>query len=501
MTYSVVIYARVSQTRDERSKSVDDQLRELRKWAHREGWPIVGEFRDDDVSASRYATDKHRPGWEQTMSVITSGQARALLLWELSRATRDRAVSVALETACAAQGVKIGYGGRLHDVATADGEFSVGLDALLAARESAMTSDRVRRAAESRAARGAPHAALPWGYRRVFDPATGRVRGYEIDPVRGPIVREMVARLLDCEPANAIAADLNRRGIPTAGAGRCTRRCACRETNDARMPDPNLLGEHTRFSGQWTGANLSKHVLKPALAGLRTRHGELVDVKATWPPLISVDDHYRLRAMYASPERDKWRNSSTLRHLGTGLFRCGREGCEGRMRVVIRHDNSDYACKSCMRVSRRQAAVDEFVQAVIIARLSRPDALEALTGSGDDDARAGARSEVLRLEAEMSETQALLRAGRLTPLDMAIYREGWETRIATARATAMPPEIPAALTGMTGPDAAAAWEQASIATRRAVLDVLAVVTILPAPGRGGQPFAPEYVDIDFSARS
>jgi DNA invertase Pin-like site-specific DNA recombinase len=487
--HPVVLYARVSQARDERSKSVDDQLAELRTWAKREGWPIVGEYRDDDVSASRYSNGKARPGWEQTMAIVASGRVKALLLWELSRATRDKAVSAALETACAARGVRIGYSGRLHDPATADGEFAVGLDALLAARESAMTSERVRRAAEHRATRGQPHAALPWGYRRVFDPATGRVVAYEIDPERGPIVQEMVRRVLNYESANAIAADLNKRKIPTAAAGKCTRQCGCRATNSGK-PNPNWEGTHTRFSGRWTGANLSKHILKPALAGLRTRNGEVLDVKATWPPLISVDDHHRLRALYASPERDKWRNTTgrrEVKHLGTGLFWCGREGCDGRMRVVRRHDRSDYACRSCMRTGRRQAVVDDLVQKVVIARLARPDIMELLAGPDTDEQRQRAASEVIRLRAEEADMRRLVREGRLSPLDLADWRDGWTPRLEAAERAARPPQLPSAVSDMVGSDAEQRWAKASIANRRAVVDVLLVVMILPM-GRNRELF-------------
>src|SRR3712207_1055367 len=104
--HPVVLYARVSQLRDTRATSVDDQLAELRRWAQREGWPIFGEFRDDNISASKYANGKARPGWEQALKAVQSRRVRALLVWELSRATRDKAVSAALETVCASSRVK-----------------------------------------------------------------------------------------------------------------------------------------------------------------------------------------------------------------------------------------------------------------------------------------------------------------------------------------------------------------------------------------------------------
>jgi site-specific DNA recombinase len=495
--HPVVIYGRVSQVRDDRAKSVDDQLAELRRWAQREGWQVVGEYRDDGISASKYATGKTRPGWEQAMTAVNSGQVVALLVWELSRATRDKAVSAALETACAARGVRIGYGGRLHDPATADGEFSLGLDALLAARESAMTSERVRRAAESRAVRGRPLAGVAYGYRRVRNPATGAAVGREVHPEYGPIVQEIVRRLLDREPANAIATDLNRRNVRAPATGRCTRDCGCRKANG--RPDPNWKGEHNTTSGRWTGGNLSKLAQRAVYAALPTHHGEILEgVKATWPALISVDDHYRLRALFASPERDKWRNPSTLRHLGTGLYRCGRPGCDGRMRVVAQADKPRrYDCRECHKVSRLQVPVDDFVQRVIVGRLARPDALDVFLGPDDDKARAAAASEVTRLQAELAEMQRLLRAGRLKPLDMVAYREGWEPRMAAAEAAARPSVVPGAVVGLAGPDAARRWAQASIATRRAALDVLAVVTIMPMGGRRGQPFDPASVVMEW----
>ena len=50
------------------------------------------------------------------------------------------------------------------------------------------------------------------------------------------------------------------------------------------------------------------------------------------------------------------------------------------------------------------------------------------------------------------------------------------------------------MTGIAGPDAEKRWADASIATRRAALDTLMTVTILPVI-HGGQPFDPDGVEI------
>ena len=58
-TYRVGLYGRLSSERGAvLSKSVDDQLSWLRRWAAGEGHQVVAESRDDGVSASRYARKK-----------------------------------------------------------------------------------------------------------------------------------------------------------------------------------------------------------------------------------------------------------------------------------------------------------------------------------------------------------------------------------------------------------------------------------------------------------
>lgn len=139
----MVVYGRVSQDRSE-GKSVDDQLAECRAWAQREGWQVIAEHRDD--GASRYANGKTRAGWQACMDLITAGKVDLLVVWEVSRATRDRAVWSALVVACLERNVKIGAGGKVHDPSDPDDGFLLDLQGALAVRESAVTSKRIRRA-------------------------------------------------------------------------------------------------------------------------------------------------------------------------------------------------------------------------------------------------------------------------------------------------------------------------------------------------------------------
>lgn len=353
--FPVVLYARVSRVRDERHKSVDDQLRELRAWAAREGWRVYDEHRDDDVSASRFARGKQRDGWQGTMDDLGSGRVRALLAWESSRTTRDKKVFAALEETCRLHRVLYGFSGQLYDLATSEGEFQVGLRNLLDIQESAKISERVQRAVNSRAADGRPHGAVQFGYRRLIDQRTGAVLGREEDPGAAPVVREIVQRVLARESGKAIADDLNTRGLTGAQGG------------------------------LWTSTSVSKIAQNPAYAGLRVHHGEVVpDVRGNWPALINLDDHQRVVALFRDPERDKFRGTTKSKHLGTGIFRCGAEGCDGRMRAMVTGGRQNrYGCRACMKVSRAQAPVDACVEDHVLARLAAPDLFSQLLAPDD----------------------------------------------------------------------------------------------------------------------
>lgn len=461
----VVAYARVSRDRGE-SRSIPEQFDELRRWAARETWTILGEH-SDTVSASRYSA-KARPGWMAVMDLINSGTVAVLLLWEISRSSRDRQVYAALLAACVDNGVKVGVNGKVHDPSDPDDGFMLDLGGALSVRESAMTSKRTRRDVEARALLGRPHGSLPYGYKRVIDPETGRTIGREPHPDHAPVVREIVRRLLAREPADKIAKDLNARGIPTS------------------------------TGAQWRGGNLFTMARRPVYAGLRQFQGKILeDVQATWEPLISVADHHRLNEMHADPDRDKFRNSTAVKHLLTGIARCGL--CGGPMRVVAHATRpAAYACRACMKTSRNQAHVDEAVTKLVVARLSMPDALAAF--SSDDAAEQEARAELARLEGKLREARQAWEDDELSLSDYKDMKARLSPKIDAARERARPKHLPEALEGMVGPDAADRWQRASVAARRTVLDALLEVTVRPV-GRGGARNGRKPVEFDPSTLS
>ena len=89
-------------------------------------------------------------------------------------------------------------------------------------------------------------------------------------PTEGPIVRQLVDRLLSGESLSALARWLNEEGIPT--------------------PSTEYRLAKGKTPAKWTGPNLRGMLKSPHLAGRRIHHGRDVG-PAAWPALIPVEKH------------------------------------------------------------------------------------------------------------------------------------------------------------------------------------------------------------------
>ena len=81
---------------------------------------------------------------------------------------------------------------------------------------------RTLRATAADAASGRPHGLAPYGYRRTYDPLTGKTAGQEPDPATAPVVAEIITRVAGGEPIEAVTRDLNARADPSPRGGQWT---------------------------------------------------------------------------------------------------------------------------------------------------------------------------------------------------------------------------------------------------------------------------------------
>lgn len=465
----VVLYARVSSERQARdSTSVDDQLAALREWAERAGHEVVGTFRDDGISASRFAR-KTRPEWQQAMDQISTGRVDVLAVWALPRASRDRMAYAALIAACIDNGTRIALDGRLFDPADPDDGLTLDVQNMLAVNGAARISKDAKRAAASRASRGAPHGRPIDGLRIIYDPTTGKAQRRELDPVRAPIVREIAERILAGESAYSVARDLNGREIKSS-------------------------------SGKpWRGQNIVKRISSPSLAGLVEHDGRLVD--AEWPGVITPDQYHRIVALLAQPDRKKHRSGVRIRYLLSGIARCGV--CSAPMYTIPKRradGTSDprYACSGPhVCTSRRVEPLDELVEGAVIRFLSRPDVAAELADGDADAERKAASERAAELNAMLIKARKMVKERRLSLDSLADLEEWAVPERDECERRARPPFVPTVVYDVIGPEAAARWKATDVRARREIVRALFTVTVnksLPRNQRTG--FDAATIDVE-----
>jgi site-specific DNA recombinase len=463
-----VIYTRVSADREGDGRSVDEQETSCRSDCHRYGWSVVKVLADNDRSASRRAR-KDRPAFAELGELLASGTVDILVVWEASRMQRDLDAYVALRGLCAAHGVKWCYCGRVYDLDNDDDRFSTGIDALVGEREAALTRKRVLRSVEARAAAGRPHGHLHDGYKIEHDPETGKPLGRVLDPKRAPIIREIVDRLLAGDSAYTIARDFNDRGLTTSKGK------------------------------PWRGQNIARRAQSPTIAGLRVHRGQVLDVKAEWPEIVTPEEHARLTVLLSDPRRKDNKEGSHVKHLLTGIARCGECGAPVRIISGYRPNGTHrvrYGCAKSHCVQRAAEPVDTMIERLIIARLSQPDILAVLADTTQDTEAQEAATEVARLRAKLARARALVDADRLSLESLADLESRTLPRIAEAERKARPRHVPGAVLDVAGPDAAARWSALAMTQRRVIVKALVDVRI-HRTARGNQytAFDPESVKV------
>jgi site-specific DNA recombinase len=458
VTKSAAIYCRISRDREGAGLGVDRQDADCRELAERLGWTVTAVHTDNDISAY---SGKPRPGYRALLDDIKAERVTAVLAWHTDRLHRSPAELEAYITACETRGVPTHCvkAGEL-DMATASGRMTARITGAVARHEVEHMIER-QKAAKLQAARAGKYR----GGRRAF--------GYESDgvtvaPGEAAAVLDATQRVLHGETLGSIAREWNTRGIKTS------------------------------TGAQWTSISLHHVLIRTRNAGLIECEGEPI-AKAQWPAIVPVDVWRAVRVLLADPARRQPR-SVDRRWLGSGLFLCGVCNDGTTMRSASTTGGATgpkratYRCKAGAHLARVAEPVDDFITAVVLERLSRPDARLLLTVKpGVDTATLGGEAAALRVR--LGELAALFADGAVTGAQLA---EGTarirqrlsdvEVQLATA-ATGSPLEGFADVG-----DVRATWDAATVSRRKAVIDILMTVTLLPAP-RGRRPGG-HYFDTD-----
>ncbi len=204
----VALYARYSDDKQS-AASIDDQFLICREQAKREGWHVIGSYKDAAISGASVIL---RPGIQALVQDAQMGRFDVLLAEALDRVSRDQADVATLYKHLQFAGVKI--------VTLAEGEVSelhVGLKGTMNALFLKDLAKKTHRGLRGRVEKGKSGGGLCYGYDvvRRFSSEGEAVHGERnINSVEAEVVRQVFRQFANGLSPQAIARRLNEAGIP-----------------------------------------------------------------------------------------------------------------------------------------------------------------------------------------------------------------------------------------------------------------------------------------------
>ena len=207
-----VIYARYSSDQ-QRTTSIDDQIRLCKEKVAREGWTLVQVYRDAAISGATTL----RPGYQAMLEGAREAAFDVVVAEALDRLSRDQEDIAALFKRLQFAGIQL--------VTLGEGEIGVlhiGLKGTMNALFLKDLADKTRRGLRGRVEAGKSGGGNAYGYdlARSYEANGEPVRGGRtINAAEAEIVREIFTRYADGESPRRIAFDLNARHVPAPRGG------------------------------------------------------------------------------------------------------------------------------------------------------------------------------------------------------------------------------------------------------------------------------------------
>lgn len=385
-------YARASQDRKNKRQSVGAQFDDIEIIFDDNEWPVNEElmFSDNNLSASEYATIKERPGFTEVCDAIQEGRLWLLVVTEVSRITR--VVQVGLDFVKIAQEaggiIVMTTDGKTFDLKTNTGVHDFIEAVVKASRESATTSDRIKRNKRTIGKQGRYHGGRPrWGRVRAIKDEEGRVIntgkvGHDIVEEEAEIANEVVDRINAFEPMSSITRDLKGRGIVGVSGNPMKRQV------------------------------LEKAITSPHMVGIQVSNGR--EYPGSFPPIIRDREKWeRAKSILASQKAARKRKGQPRSYLLNG--ECGRCGSvvNGHYRDKARRyrcrSHDDVGIKVGCGLQRLAEPVELLVLDAVRYRYNSPGFIEALQRAYETNAEHSELSQLIRraqkLRSELDELE------------------------------------------------------------------------------------------------
>lgn len=441
---------------------IDRQRAECQQVAKNKGWEIVEEYSDNSFSASKAKVV--RPGYERLLADLALGKFEAVICYDLDRLTRQprqledwidlsRERDIALVTA-----------NGEADLTTDSGRMFAGIKIQFARAEVERKGARQKAAAKQRAELG-----------RV--PKGTRLLGYETDgslvSSEAKIVRKIFEMFLKGENIKAICDYLTDKDIPTRSRGK-------------GWDSATIRGILTNFRY----AGISTYRVQERREDGSPYWARYEAGKGSWQPLIDEQKFRLVQTKLANPSRKTNHIGHARKFLGSSIYLCGV--CKHPLRV----NGKSYWCPEGQHTHRIASWIDDYVCAIVEARLSQPKAIANFESANDG-----------QLEELDTATQELL--GRLETLEND-YDDGnidgnrFKTASDKVKEKLKKLEIErnrivggfALESVLDKSNPAEAFRNASLAVRRAVVERMLSVVVMPGT-KGVKTFQTDSVKISW----
>jgi hypothetical protein len=233
--------------------------------------------------------------------------------------------------------------------------------------------------------------------------------GYEDDgiTVREPeavAVRAAVESVLAGASLRSVARELNATGLTTSMKGR-----------------------------SWDAHSVRALLLRSRNAGLRDHQGQAIG-PANWPAIVPEEQWRAVVVILTDPARRTSPSDARVKWLGSGIYRCA--GCE-RVSTAGR----GIPCYRCPgergttgHVVRIAGPLDAYIEAIIVERLSRPDAIGPLHPVAPEVNLSALRATANAARARLTEIAEMLGEEELTRAEAQIARSRAMARLERAEA-------------------------------------------------------------------
>ena len=469
---AAAIYARISRDAKGEGLGVERQEQDCKKLARKLGWRVVATYVDNDISAH---SGKRRPQYEAMLKAIEAGKINAILAYHPDRLHRRSAeledfVPFVEEHGTEIQTVSQGQ----IDLSTPSGRMVARIVGATSQHEVDRMKERLSRSKlqmlENGNYRGGPR---PFGFEK--DGMTHREDEAEV-------IRETAQGVIAGRTLAAMAKELNE------------------------------AGKTTSTGNTWTYARLKEMLVRPRNAGLSARgtpgrrptpgaeRREFEEFGAAqWEAILPEDEWRTVVSILTDPSR-KRQNGNDARWLGSGLYKCGRDGCGGNMRTAPYRDSKKpkaerkhlYRCTAAAHLTIGIEKTDKFVRAVTCELLRDPGIAARMQPAdqqiGKDRKHRAAL--VNRLEqAEQDYAEGYLTGKQLSKTTQQIEAqlEDVDQRLSKALSSSATAEV------LSSTDPAQAFMDAPIDVQKAVIRALMTVTIMPSAKRGTPHWSSERV--------